>query len=195
MTTIIIDGKTKSIYADSQLTQNTTWTSSEGVSTAFAVNYSQGQKIHKINNKMYIVGTGDTDIINLVVEKSKESEKLDFMVPVKHTGVWEGTTLFSVVLKGEILQVSKYITKVEEHTKYFKKTKLFKWEQVCSYILEDRRIYAGSGSQYAEGAYYACQDPIKAIVAASKGDLYTNNIIQQINLDSGEELWFNDDTD
>lgn len=191
MTTIIIDGKTKAIYADSQVTQDITRISSSGLQTACFRNYLEGQKIHKINNKMYLVGCGDTDVINLTIANSKDFKSLNLFTPDKYTEDWEGTTLFSVILKGEVLQVTKYITKVEEHTKYFKKTKLCKWEATCSYILEDRRIYAGSGSEYAEGAYHVCQDPVKSIVAASKGDLYTNNIVQQLNLETSEEIWHN----
>lgn len=50
------------------------------------------------------------------------------------------------------------------------------------YLIEVSHTFAGSGWEFAAGAYNVKKDPIEAITIASKFDDYTGGYIQQVNI-------------
>lgn len=165
MTTIIIDGNTRSIYTDSRGTQTET-TSIVGTNeTQETLNYLTVLKCYAFADG-YICGTGDLDLLQSCIGRSAPIHS--FTLP-KLNKKHDNTRLMYVRLKGEVLEVTEYSIASKfglfGTKKYWKNT---------TKILKNTALFYGSGADYAQGAYQIIQDPVKAIVAASQCDIYTD---------------------
>lgn len=179
MTTIIIDGKTKSIYCDSRGTETTVRGSSSifGIelpnTKSATVNFNDNiQKVFFISPEVgYILATGKLDILHKCVELSRKSNA--FVLPKAYNKC--NTTIINVRQKGENMDVIKYCSKTNK--RWFGLLEHY-WDNWWEIFLEDKISFYGSGSELAKEAYENGADPEKAIMIASKKDYYSNNNVK-----------------
>ena len=173
MTTIIIDSKTKSIYADSQTTSTETSISSNLIfrSNEFQVVTLQPdvEKVFYISKEVgWITATGCAKMFRECVSLSKKNN--NFTLPDISKG-YNDVKIINVNYSGGSVDVMEHLPETKVIYGVFNKhIWLDKWTR----LNEGNQMFYGSGSLFAKGAYAACDDPVKAIIAASKCDLYTN---------------------
>ncbi|WBF79468.1 hypothetical protein BNNNBJKE_00025 [Aeromonas phage vB_AdhM_DL] len=174
MTTIIIDEKTKAIYADSQTTTTETASNSSIIfpKNEFKVTTLQpdAEKVFYISKEVgWITATGCTRMLNECVSLSKKNN--EFTLPDISKGYRDVKIININSGVGGKIDVIEYQPKTKKVYHYFEK---HYWKDCWTRLGTDSILFYGSGSLYAEGAYRACNDPVQAIIAASKCDLYTN---------------------
>ena len=174
MTTIIIDEKTKAIYADSQTTTTETASNSSIIfpKNEFKVTTLQpdAEKVFYISKEVgWITATGCTGMLNECVRLSARSN--EFTLPDISRGYRDVKIIHVSYGIGGKIDVMKYEPNTKRIYCFFEK---HYWKDSWTRLGADSILFYGSGSLYAEGAYRACNDPIEAIIAASKCDLYTN---------------------
>lgn len=174
MTTIIIDSKTKAIYADSQTTSTETSVSSNLIfrSNEFKVTTLQPdvEKVFYISKEVgWITATGCVNMLNMCVSLSKKNN--DFTLPDISKGYTDVKIINVNYGVGGKIDVMEYIPDTKVIYGVFNK---YIWLDKWTRLNEGNQMFYGSGSLFAKGAYAACDDPVKAIIAASKCDLYTN---------------------
>lgn len=173
MTTIIIDSKTKAIYADSQTTSTETSVSSNLIfpSNEFQVITLQPdvEKVFYISKEVgWITATGCANMLNMCVLLSKKNN--NFTLPDISKG-YRNVKIINVNYSSGVIDIMEYIPDTKVIYGVFNKhIWLDKWTR----LNEGDQLFYGSGSLFAKGAYAACNDPVEAIIAASKCDLYTN---------------------
>lgn len=170
MTTIVIDGKSKTVYADDMGTGNHTHTFSKNLSLTKHewVSYIGEQtkiRIPEDHEKWVITGSGSRDTLDTFADVYPRA----IPTPDKST---LNTNVFVVMPKNDGLQVVRYNTKIVG--KIFKRAK---WVHE-THILNSGFIVSGSGSDYAYGALMAGVSPEEAIIAASKVDPFTSGVVQ-----------------
>lgn len=174
MTTIIIDGNTRSIYTDSRGTQTETTSVIGTNEIQETLNYLTVLKCYTFADG-YICGTGDLGLLQSCIDLSAPIRS--FTLPElnkKH----DNTCLMYVRLKGEVLEVTKYY--IASKFGLFGIKKYWKNETI---IIKNEALFYGSGSSYAAGAYVVTKDPVKSIVAASQCDVYTDCDVRIYNFD------------
>ena len=174
MTTIIIDEKTKAIYADSQTTTTETASNSSIIfpKNEFKVTTLQpdAEKVFYISKEVgWITATGCTRMLNECVRLSKRNN--EFTLPDISRRYRDVKIIHVNYGIGGKIDVMKYEPNTKRIYCFFEK---HYWKDSWTRLGADSILFYGSGSLYAEGAYRACNDPIEAIIAASKCDLYTN---------------------
>lgn len=174
MTTIIIDEKTKAIYADSQTTTTETASNSSIIfpKNEFKVTTLQpdAEKVFYISKEVgWITATGCTRMLNECVRLSTRNN--EFTLPDISRGYRDVKIIHVNYGIGGKIDVMKYEPNTKRIYCFFEK---HYWKDSWTRLGADSILFYGSGSLYAEGAYRACNDPIEAIIAASKCDLYTN---------------------
>lgn len=174
MTTIIIDEKTKTIYADSQTTTTETASNSSIIfpKNEFKVTTLQpdAEKVFYISKEVgWITATGCTRMFNECVGLSTRNN--EFTLPDISKGYRDVKIININFGVGGKIDVMEYQPKTKKVYHFFEK---HYWKDCWTRLLEGSTLFYGSGSLYAEGAYRTCNDPVQAIIAASKCDLYTN---------------------
>ena len=174
MTTIIIDEKTKAIYADSQTTTTEAASNSSIIfpKNEFKVTTLQpdAEKVFYISKEVgWITATGCTRMLNECVRLSARNN--EFTLPDISRGYRDVKIIHVNYGIGGKIDVMKYEPNTKRIYCFFEK---YYWKDSWTRLGAESILFYGSGSLYAEGAYRACNDPIKAIIAASKSNLYTN---------------------
>ena len=174
MTTIIIDEKTKAIYADSQTTTTETASNSSVIfpKNEFKVTTLQpdAEKVFYISKEVgWITATGCTRMLNECVRLSARNN--EFTLPDISRGYRDVKIIHVNYGIGGKIDVMKYEPNTKRIYCFFEK---HYWKDSWTRLGAESILFYGSGSLYAEGAYRASNDPIEAIIAASKCDLYTN---------------------
>lgn len=174
MTTIIIDEKTKAIYADSQTTTTETASNSSIIfpKNEFKITTLQpdAEKVFYISKEVgWITATGCTRMLDKCVSLSKKNNA--FTLPDISRGYNDVKIINVNYGIGGKIDIVVYEPKTKKIYCLFEK---HYWKDSWTRLRTDSILFYGSGSLYAEGAYKACNDPIEAIIAASKCDLYTN---------------------
>lgn len=174
MTTIIIDEKTKAIYADSQATETETQTTSsvvKKVNEYKKVTLDQDYiKVYYISKKIgWIFAVGCMNMLNSCVSLSKKNN--EFTLPDISKGYNDVTIVNVVCGVGNKFDIMEYEPRTKKVYKFF--TKNF-WKNNWHRLGDNGILFYGSGSRHANGAYQICKDPIQAIIAASNCDMYTN---------------------
>lgn len=174
MTTIIIDEKTKAIYADSQTTTTETASNSSIIfpKNEFKVTTLQpdAEKVFYISKEVgWITATGCVKMLNECVQLSARNN--EFTLPDISKGYRDVKIININSGVGGKIDVMEYQPKTKKVYRFFEK---HYWKDCWTRLGTDSILFYGSGSLYAEGAYRACNNPVQSIIAASKCDLYTN---------------------
>ena len=182
MTTIIIDSKTKAIYADSQTTATETSISSSLIfpNNEFQVTTLQpdAEKVFYISKEVgWITATGCVKMLNDCVSLSKKNNR--FTLPDISKGYNDVIIINVSYGIGDRVDVMEYAPKTKKCYCFFKK---HYWKDSWTRLGDDGMLFYGSGKVYAKGDYHACSDPVKAIIAVSKCDAYTNGNVKTYKL-------------
>lgn len=184
MTTIIIDGKTKSIYADSQTTKTERSCNSNPIilKNDFKITTLQPdeEKVFYISKEVgWITATGCVNMLNMCVSLSKQNN--EFTLPDISKGYKEVSIINVNYGVGGRIDVMEYNPNTKKHYCFFDK---HYWKDSWTRLGEASVLFYGSGSLYAKGAYYACDNPVQAIIAVSKCDIYTNANVKTYKLEN-----------
>jgi len=172
VTTIVIDAKTKAVYADSRTTVSWVYGS---------VNYKEDTiKAFKLGN-VIITACGDGDLYN----KIKENSLIKGHLALPEHYYNDDMEVYCVYDKGDCLQVDTFkpVNKNSSWFTYILKNTYDKWIKTKTTFIhcEDNNwITAGSGGNNAHVAMLCGKTPEEAIKIAALCDLGTNNVVTKV---------------
>lgn len=184
MTTIIIDGKTKAIYTDSRGTKTNkqeaykTNIFANSTVQSKTINHLNVEKCYYINRSVgFICATVDVPLFLECVRLSKLNG--EFTLPKMTKKNAANVIICNVKTKGDIIEVFEY--KAQQKDRLFCTEYFFKLNEEI--MKENCTRFYGSGQDFARGAYELCYEPIQAIVATSRLDMYTDDTVKMYSLD------------